>query len=111
MTAEHLARSYYRHVNAKDIDGVLSVLSENAVFNLPDGREVTGKHALRNMYTHVFAQGGPQPVPVKIVATDTDAAAQIEVTLADGTKLYMASFFAMGSGNTFDLVSVYQRAR
>lgn len=111
MTAEHLVRSYYRHINAKDVDGVLSVLSDKAVFHLPDGREVAGKDALREMYTHVFAAGGPQPQPVKIVATDTDAAAEVEVTLADGTKLFMASFFSLGSDKTFDVVGVYQRGR
>ena len=111
MTAEHLARTYYRHINAKDLEGVLSVLSDNAVFNLPDGREVVGKDSLRNMYTHVFAQGGHSlfrsrsspPIPTQQPRSKSRS--------ADGSKLYMADFFAMGSGSTFDMVSVYQRAR
>lgn len=111
MNAEHLARRYYRNINARDLEGVLSLFSDDAVFHLPDGRVVSGKDALRQMYTHVFAQGGPQPLPVKIVATDTDAAAEVEVTLADGAKLFMASFFAMGAGEFFETVSVYQRGR
>lgn len=111
MTAEHLARKYYRSINAKDVEGVLGVLSDEAVFQLPDGREVTGRDALRAMYTHVFAAGGPQPQPVRIVASDTEAAVEVEVTLADGSKLYMASFFTMGPGETFEKVAVYQRGR
>ncbi|WP_340589014.1 nuclear transport factor 2 family protein [Erythrobacter alti] len=111
MSAEHLARTYYRNINAKDLEGVLALFSDNATFNLPDGRVVVGKDNLRDMYTHVFAQGGPQPRPVNIVATDTDAAVQVEVTLSDGTTLHMASFFAMDSADTFDAVSVYQRGR
>jgi len=111
MKAEHLARNYYRSINAKDVEGVLSLFAEDAVFNLPDGRVVSGKDALRQMYMHVFAQGGPQPQPVNIVANEMHAAAQIEVTLADGAKLHMASFFAMGAGDTFNSVSVYERGR
>ncbi|MXO89917.1 nuclear transport factor 2 family protein [Pontixanthobacter aquaemixtae] len=111
MTAENLARAYYRRINAKDLDGLLSLFDDNAVFNLPDGRVVEGKDALRGMYEHVFAAGGPQPQPVKIVATATDAAAEVEVTLANGEVLHMASFFSMGVGETFASVGVYQRGR
>lgn len=111
MTAESLARKYYRFINAKDVDGVLSVLSDNATFLLPDGREVSGKDALRRMYTHVFAAGGPQPQPVRIVASESDAAVQVEVALADGRILQMASFFTMGPDETFEAVAVYQRGK
>lgn len=111
MTAEYLARKYYRYIHAKDVDGVLSLLSDNAVFHLPDGREIAGRDALRGMYSHVFAAGGPQPQPVRIIATDTDAAVEVEVTLADGRKLQMASFFSMGPDDRFDTVAVYQRGR
>ena len=111
MTAEYLARKYYRHINAKDVDGVLSLLSDAAVFHLPDGREVVGKDALRAMYTHVFAAGGPQPQPVRIIASKTDAAVQVEVALADGRTLQMASFFTIGPEETFETVAVYQRGR
>lgn len=111
MTAEQQAQNYYRFINAKDLEGVLSVLADDAVFCLPDGRDVVGKNALRAMYTHVFAAGGPQPRPVRIVASETDAAVQVEVVLADGTALQMASFFSMQSDGKFKTVAVYQRGR
>lgn len=111
MSAESLARAYYRRVNAKDIEGLLALFDDDAQFNLPDGREVKGKDALRSMYENVFAAGGPQPQPVRIVATQTDAAAEVEVTLASGEVLAMASFFTMGSGDGFARVGVYKRDR
>lgn len=109
VTAEYLARKYYRCINAKDVDGVLSLLAQNAVFQLPDGNEVTGHEALRWMYTRVFSSGGPQPQPVRILATAAGAAVEVEVVLADGQRLQMASFFTMGDGQTFEKVTVYRR--
>lgn len=109
MTAESMARKYYRCINAKDVDGVLSLLEQDAVFQLPDGNEVTGHEALRWMYTRVFSSGGPQPQPVRIIATATGAAVEVEVVLADGSRLQMASFFTMGVGQAFERVTVYRR--
>lgn len=109
MTAEHLARSYYRHINAQDMEKVLGLFSANVVFNLPDGSEVAGRDALRAMYENVFSRGGPQPQPVRIIATENDVAAELEVTLADGGVLRMASFFTMNDAGVFDAVAVYRR--
>ncbi len=109
MKTEHLARSYYQRVNAKDLDGLLSLFTEDAVFALPDGRIVAGKDALRGMYTVVFAQGGPQPQPVRIIADQHAVAAEVEVTLADGSLRRMASFFSLNDAGLFDAVGVYSR--
>lgn len=109
VTAEHLARKYYRYINAKDVDGVLSLLAPDAIFRLPDGNEVEGHEALRWMYARIFSAGGPQPQPMRMIATATEAAVEVEVGLADGKRLQMASFFTMGSGQTFDRVTVYRR--
>lgn len=109
VTAEYLARKYYRSINARDVDGVLALLAPHAVFRLPDGNEVVGHDALRWMYTRVFSAGGPQPQPVRIVASPKEAAVEVEVALADGKRLQMASFFTMGDGQSFEQVSVYRR--
>ena len=109
MTPIDLARSYYRNVNAKDIEGVLDLFTPNATFHLPDGREVTGRESLRGMYENVFAQGGPQPQPVRIVADEHGAAAELEVALADGRVLHMASFFTLHENGLAERVAVYRR--
>lgn len=111
MSPEHLVRRYYRHVEARDLAGVLSLFADDAVFDLPDGREVAGRESLRRMYEHVFEAGGPQPRPVRIIASDTDAAAEVEVQLEGGTILRMASFFTLGQDDTFEKVAVYERGR
>ena len=109
MTPIELARAYYRKINAKDVDGVLSLFTPDARFYLPDGREVSGAESLRGMYQNVFAQGGPQPQPVRIVADDNGAAAELEVTLADGKVLTMASFFTLNESGLAERVAVYRR--
>lgn len=109
MTPEHLARSYYRKINEKDLAGVLSLFADDATFNLPDGRVVSGKPEIAAMYENVFAQGGPQPQPVHIVSSDTGVAVEVEVRLADGAVLQMASFFELGLDDRFSRVAVYRR--
>ncbi len=109
MNTEHLARTYYRKVNAKDLEGLLALFADDAVFILPDGRQVSGVAEIRQMYERVFAHGGPQPQPVSFVAADHGVAAEVQVHLSDGTVRRMASFFQAGADEKFTSVGVYQR--
>lgn len=109
MNSEHLARTYYRKVNAKDIEGLLALFTDDAVFTLPDGRKVEGTPAIRAMYERVFELGGPQPQPVNFVAAEYAVAAEIEVHLADDRVLSMASFFTAREDGKFTRVGVYRR--
>lgn len=109
MNTEHLARTYYRKVNARDLEGLLSLFADDAEFTLPDGRKVAGLAAIRQMYERVFSLGGPQPQPTSFVAAEHGVAAEVEVHLADGTVRQMASFFQVGADETFTAVGVYQR--
>ncbi len=109
MNTENLARSYYRKVNAKDIEGLLALFADDACFVLPDGRNVAGMDAIRTMYENVFKHGGPQPKPVAFVPGEDAVAAEVEVHLADGTVRQMASFFQVDNQGKFTSVGVYQR--
>jgi len=109
MSTKDLALAYYRCINARDLEGVLALFADDACFNLPDGRTVAGKEAIRAMYVGVFGAGGPQPQPVTIVPAAAHVAAEVQVTLADGSVRKMASFFALGEGGRFSGVTVYQR--
>ena len=109
MCSKDKALDYYAAINAKDLDGVCALFTDDAAFNLPDGRKVEGIAAIRAMYVNVFAAGGPQPQPITIVPAQTHVAAEVEVHLADGRVLAMASFFTLGEGGRFSNVSVYRR--
>ncbi len=109
MNSEHLARTYYRKVNAKDIEGLLALFTDDAVFTLPDGRKVEGLPAIRAMYERVFAAGGPQPQPTSFTAAIHAVAAEVEVHLPDGSVRQMASFFQLSSEEKFVTVGVYTR--
>lgn len=109
MNTENLARAYYRTVNSADIEALLKLFADDAVFKLPDGRRVEGIDAIRAMYVGVFAHGGPQPRPVRIVPGTDAVAAEVEVHLADGSVLNMASFFEVDGEGRFTSVGVYRR--
>lgn len=104
-----IARRYYRLVNAQDMDNLLALFSDEICFDLPDGRKVEGKAALQEMYSDVFARGGPQPQPVRVIAGEAGAAAEVEVTLSDGRVLQMASFFHTNESGLVERVGVYRR--
>ncbi len=109
MNTENLARAYYRTVNSADIEALLKLFAADAVFTLPDGRQVEGFAAIRQMYAGVFAKGGPQPHPIRIVPGSDAVAAEVEVRLADGSVLNMASFFEVDGEGRFTSVGVYRR--
>jgi uncharacterized protein (TIGR02246 family) len=49
-------RRWFEAVRASDVDTIVSLLSEDAVFWPNRGAEVTGREAVRTMYQAVFAQ-------------------------------------------------------
>jgi ketosteroid isomerase-like protein len=109
MKPTELAESYFAHMRSRDLDGLASLFAEDAVFTLPDGRDVAGLGAIRGMYEHIFAAGAPSPTPLATIAGASGAATEIEARLPDGTVRRTANFFHLDSQGRIVRVSVYKR--
>jgi ketosteroid isomerase-like protein len=74
-----MIKRIYQSFNARDIDGVLTVLSENVAWaNGMDGGHVHGREAVRDYWTRQWAVVSPHVEPVAFEKTE-DGAVAVEV--------------------------------
>ena len=106
---ETTAERYFAAVRARDIDAFMALFAPGAVLVLPDGREIAGLAAIRELELHTFAQGAPMPVPANIVAGKNGIAVEIDVGLPDGRALRMADFFELDGEGLIQRLSVYRQ--
>ncbi|UVO52615.1 nuclear transport factor 2 family protein [Sphingomonas sp. SUN039] len=109
MTPTELADRYFAAVRARDLDAFTALFAEDATFVLPDGREIAGKAAIREMEAQVFAAGGPTPSPQSMFPGGEGIAVQVEVRLADDSVRRMGSFFHLGADGLIRRLSIYRQ--
>ena len=111
MKSGNLSDRYFTSIRARDIDGLMALYAQDAVFTLPDGREFSGIAAIREMHLSVFAASAPIPTPVATVVENGSIAAEIEARLPDGTTRRTANFFHLDGAGLIRRLSVYRQGR
>ena len=109
MPPTELADRYFTSVRACDIDGFIALFAEDATLVRPDGRELSGIAAIREMELGVFAVSPPKPSPVAIVAGENSIAVELHVRLPDGTVRRMANFFHLNAQGRIQRLSIYRQ--
>lgn len=110
MKAEETAQSYFAAIRAKDIDNLMALYADDAVFTLPNGKQFEGKAAIREMHLHVLGAGSPTPTPLAIVESASSVAVEIEAKLPDGTVRHTANFYHLDDAGKIRRLGVYMRA-
>jgi ketosteroid isomerase-like protein len=110
MQPSELPDHYFPSVRARDIDRFISLFADDAIMILPDGRQLSGAPAIREMELSVFASSSPpSPTPVAIVASRDSVAVEIDVQLPTGQVLRMANFFQLNGEGRIQRLSVYRK--
>jgi hypothetical protein len=110
MRPEDLPNHYFPSVRARDIDRFIALFADDAIMNLPDGREFVGAAAIREMELAVFASGAPMPTPVAIVAGENSVAVELDVRLPNGQVHKFANFFHLDAEGRIKRLSIYRKA-
>lgn len=109
MQPKETADRYFAAIRAKDIDALSALYAEDASFTLPNGKQFSGKAAIREMHLGVFAHGSPTPTPLAMVVGDMSIAVEIEATLPDGTARRTANFYHLDTAGKVARISVYMQ--
>ncbi|CAN7439719.1 nuclear transport factor 2 family protein [Phenylobacterium sp. LjRoot225] len=109
MQTTELADRYFASVRARDIDSFIAFFDRDATLTLPDGREISGVVAIRDMEVGVFAAGAPTPSPIAMVPGPNAIAVELEVHLPNGELRRMASFFHLNSEGRIQRLSIYRQ--
>jgi 3-hydroxyisobutyrate dehydrogenase-like beta-hydroxyacid dehydrogenase len=76
---------YFAAVRARDLDAWLALFAEDAMYTLPNGKSFSGKAAIREVQSAVFAAGGPFPTEIARYVGPQGIAVEVEARLPDGT--------------------------
>jgi hypothetical protein len=76
---------------------------------MPDGRELIGIDAIRDMYRGLFIAQSPSPTPVNLVVGENSVAAELEIRLTNGDIRRTANFFSMNDAGLIERLSIYAR--
>jgi ketosteroid isomerase-like protein len=100
---------YFASIRQRNLDGLTELVAADATLTLPDGRDLSGLAAIRDMYARLFAAVAPAPTPGEVLAGVQRAAAEIEAQLPDGTVRRTANFFYFNGEGLITRVSIYSR--
>jgi len=109
MHPTELADRYFASVRDRDIERFMALFRKDATFVLPDGREIVGESAIREMEMAVFKSGVPSPVPAAMVVGEHSIAVEVQVHLSGGGIRRVASFFHLGDDGRIQRLSVYRQ--
>ncbi len=109
MHSRELADRYIANVREKNLDGMMTLFAEDAVFVTPDSREFAGAAAIRALYTQLFAANLPPPSIAAAVASANEAAIEITAQLPDGSTRCTANFYHLNSAGLIQRLSTYRR--
>lgn len=110
MTPIELTDRYFASVRGRDIEAFMALFEPDAVFVTPDGRESAGAAAIRDMELAVFAApAAPTPSPRTRIVGAGSVAVEIDISLAGGRTLQMASFFHLSARGLIQRLSVYRQ--
>jgi hypothetical protein len=97
-------------MRARNIEGLAKLFATDAMFTLPDGRELSGVSAIQDLYRKLFAATAPSPTPLAVIAGTQAVATEIEARLPDGTVRRTANFFNFDDAGLITRLSVYARS-
>jgi ketosteroid isomerase-like protein len=107
MNVESVVDGYFAAIRGKDVDGLMTLYAEGAVFSLPDGRQFSGRDAIRAMHLGIFSAAAPQPALGARIIGAGAAAVEIEARLADGSVRHTTNHFHLGADGKIARLSVY----
>lgn len=109
MSNGNLAQQYFSSIKNRDLDSLCALYRDDAELVLPDGRELFGVNAIREMYNGLFGAQAPSPTPIHIVVGDSSVAAELEIRLPNGDIRRTANFFSLDSDGLIKRLSIYAR--
>lgn len=100
---------YFAAVRARDIEALMDLYAEDAVFTLPNGRSFAGKAAIRATHEAVFASGSPFPTPGARFVGHEGIAVEIEAALPDGSFRQTTNHYRFDDAGRIVSLGVYAR--
>jgi hypothetical protein len=104
---EKLLDTYFGAVNRQDADGVAALYAHNGILILTDGTTLQGRSAIRDFYVEVCRNTSPAPRVVSAFSSGNRCAAELLVSLPDGSKQPAADIFQDNDDGLIERLRIY----
>ncbi len=101
--------AYFAAVRAKNIDALMACYGDQPTFALPNGKEFSGRDAIRAAHQSVFDSGSPFPNPQARFVSPQGIVVEIEAQLADGSVRQTTNHYRFDDRGKIHLLKVYAR--
>jgi hypothetical protein len=109
VNPKDVAEQYFAAIRARNIEELIALYAQDAMFVLPNGTECKGIAAIRRTHESVFASSAPVPSPQAFIVGANSVAVEIEARLPDGTTRRTANFYHLNSQGRIQRLSIYIR--
>ena len=110
MNPKEVADRYFAAIRARDIESLMALYADDAVFVLPNGKESRGVAAIRATHQNVFNAASPTPVPQCMIVGDSAIAVEVDAQMPDGTSRRTANLYHLNHQGRIQRLSVYMRS-
>ena len=97
MTPQEIADRYFAAMVQQDLEALLALFAEGATIVWPDGREITGKAAIREAYMAMFTRPTNNPAPGPLMVGPECFSTQVLSRLPDGRERRTLNVFRLGA--------------
>ena len=104
---EKMLKTYFDCVNRQDAEGVAALYADDGVLILPDGTQLQGRTAIVEFYRTVCKQSVPAPRVASFFANGNQCAAELLVSMPDGSRQPAADFFRVDAAGKIERLRIY----
>jgi hypothetical protein len=96
VTPQQVVNEYFSRMRHSDF-AVAELFAEDAVL-IGMGEPICGKDAVAAFYRDSISRAAPSPDPLLVFSDGPNVAAEIRITIADGTELHVLDIFEVRDG-------------
>ena len=109
MIEQQVADRYFAAMRAQDLDALLSVFGEEGVIVWPDGRVISGKAAIRDVYARLFMGPSNNPAPGALMIGPDSFSAQVDSRFDTGETRRTINIFRLSPDGLIARMDSYRQ--
>ena len=109
MREQDISDRYFAAMRDQDVEALLAVFADGGVIVWPDGRTISGKPAIREVYTALFRHPSNNPAPGPLMVGPESFATQVESRFASGETRRTINVFRLGEDGLVTRMDSYKQ--
>lgn len=109
MNAQDIADRYFGAMRGQDVEKLVGLFAEDGIIKWPDGREIAGHAAMRDVYASLFQAPTNNPQPGAFMLGPGCFSTEVHSRLPDGTERRTCNVFDVRADGLVTRMSSYRQ--